>query len=165
MALAPVSSITSFISAQAQSSVEYSARVHKTTLLESAMSLTNGQLRPPRSCGRASVARSTMGRRLLPSGSFHKNSVMFLSNRHSACDGAGAAESTWSTVGRIMVRTMSARLWTDRFLLLHAFSRVNALASAFSHGAILGSHEMMTPRYRVLSFGPTIVLGMASGGN
>ena len=65
--------------AQAQSSVEYSARVHKATLLESAMSLTNVQLRPPRLCGRANVARSTMGR-LLPSVSFHKNSVMFLSN-------------------------------------------------------------------------------------
>ena len=70
--MAPVSSSTRFLSAQAQSSVEYSARVHKATLLESAMSLTNGQLRPPRSCGRASVARSTMGRRLLPSTSFHK---------------------------------------------------------------------------------------------
>ena len=104
--LAPVSSSTRFLSAQAQSSVEYSARIHKATLLESAMSLTNGQLRPPQSCGRASVARSTMGRRLLPSGSFHKNSVMFLSNRHSACDGAGGAESTSSTVGRIMVRTL-----------------------------------------------------------
>ena len=63
--MAPVSSSTRFLSAQAQSSVEYSARVHKATLLESAMSLTNGQLRPPRSCGRASVAWSTMGRCLL----------------------------------------------------------------------------------------------------
>ena len=137
MALAPVSSSTRFLSAQAQSSVEHSARIHKATLLESAMSLTNGQLRPPRSCGRASVARSTMGRRLLPSGSFHKNCVMFLSNRHSARDGAGAAESTLSTVGRIMVHTMSARLWMDRFLLLHVFSLVNAFASAFSHGGAL----------------------------
>ena len=77
-----------------QSSVTHHACVHKATLLQSAMSLTNGQLRPPRLCGRASVARSTIGRRLLPSGSFHKNSVMFLSNRHSARDGAGAAEST-----------------------------------------------------------------------
>ena len=56
--------------------------------------LTNGQLTPPFTCGHASVALSTMGRRLLPSGSFHKKSVMFLSNRHSACDGAGGAEST-----------------------------------------------------------------------
>ena len=162
--LAPVSSSTRFLSAQAQSSVEYSACIHKATLLQSAMSLTNGQLRPPQSCGHASVAQSTMGRRLLPSGSFHKNSVMFLSNRHSACDGAGAVESTSSTVGRIMVCTMSAQLWMDRFLLLHAFSRVNALASAFSHGATLGSREMMVPRYQVLSFGPRIVPGMTSGG-
>ena len=63
-----------------------------------------------------------------------------------------------------MVRTMSARLWVDRFLLLHAFSRVNALASAFSHGATLGSHVMMAPKYQVLSFGPTIVPRMTSGG-
>ena len=46
--LTPVSSNTRFLSAQAQSSVEWSARVHKATLLESAMSLTNGQLRKPR---------------------------------------------------------------------------------------------------------------------
>ena len=130
--LTPVSSNTCFLSAQAQSSVEWSARVHKATLLESAMSLTNVQLRPPSMCGRASVARSTMGRRLLPSGPSHKNCVMFFSNRHSARVGAGAAETTWSTVGRIMVRTMSARLWMDRFLLLHALSLVSALASAFS---------------------------------
>ena len=82
---------------------------------------------------------------------------MFLSNRHSACDGAGAAESTLSTVDRIMVRTMSARLWMDRLLLLHAFSRVNALASAFSHGATLELREMMARKYQVLSFGPRIV--------
>ena len=105
-----------------------------------------------------------MGRHALLSVPFHKNSVTFLSNRLSARDGAGAAESTQSTVGRIMVYTMSARLWMDRFLLLHAFSRVNALASAFSHDATLGLHEMMAPRYRVLSFGPTIVPGMTSGG-
>ena len=105
--LAPVSSSTHFLSAQAQSSVEYSARVHKATLLESAMSLTNGQLTPPQLCGHANVAWSTMGLRLLPSGSFHKNCVMFLSNTHSARDGAGAADSTESTVGTIMVCTMS----------------------------------------------------------
>ena len=39
--LAPVSSNTCFISIQAQSSVEYSARVHKTTLLQQAMCLTH----------------------------------------------------------------------------------------------------------------------------
>ena len=89
---------------------------------------------------------------------------MFLSNTHSARDGAGGAESTESTVGTIMVRTMSARLWMDRFLLLHTLSLVNALASAFSHGATLGSREMMAPKYRVLSFGPRIVPGMTSGG-
>ena len=54
-------------------------------------------------CGLANVAPSTVGRRLLLSGSFHMISVMFLSNRHSARDGAGGAESTSSTVGRIMV--------------------------------------------------------------
>ena len=162
--LAPVSSSTRFLSAQAQSSVEHNVHVHKATLLESAMSLTNGQLRPPQLCGHASVAQSTMGHHLLLLGSFHKNSVMFLSNRHSARVGAGAAESTESTVGRIMVHTMSARLWMDRFLLLHVFSRVNALASAFSHGATLGSREMMAPKYRVLSFGPRIMPGMTSGG-
>ena len=43
-------------------------------------------------CGRASVARSTMGRRLLPSAPSHKNCVMFFSSRHSARVGAGAAE-------------------------------------------------------------------------
>ena len=162
--MAPVSSITRFLSAQAQSSVSHSARIHKATLLESAMSLTNGQLTPPQLCGRASVARSTMGRRLLPSGSFHKNSVMLLFNRHSARVDAGAAESTQSTVGRIMVHTMSARLWMDRFLSLHAFSRVNALASAFSHGATLKLREMMAPKYRVLSHGLRFVPRMTSGG-
>ena len=40
--------------------------------------------------------------------------------------------------------------WMDRFLLLHVFSLVNALASAFSHGATLGSREMMAPKYPVL---------------
>ena len=106
-----------------------------------------------------------MWHRLLLSAPFHKNSVAFFSTAHSACDGAGAAESTESTMGRIMVRTMSARLWMDRFLLLHAFSRVNALASAFSHGATLGLGKMMmAPKYRVLSFGPRIVPGMTSGG-
>ena len=50
---------------------------------------------------------------------------------------------------------MSARLWMDRFLLHHTFSLVDALASAFSHGATLGSREMMTPKYRVLCFTPT----------
>ena len=44
VALAPVSSITCFISAHAQSSVEHSARVHSATLLECAMCLTNGQV-------------------------------------------------------------------------------------------------------------------------
>ena len=144
--LTPVSSNTRFLSAQAQSSVEWSAQVHKATLLEPAMSLTNGQLRPPWMCGRASVARSTMGHRLLPSGPSHKNCVTFFSSRHSACVGAGAAESTWSTVGRIMVHTMSAWLWMDRFLLLHALSLASALASAFFHGATFGSHKMMAPR-------------------
>ena len=52
----------------------------------------------------------------------------------------------------------------DRLLLLHAFSLVNALASAFSHGATLGLREMMAPKYQVLSFGPRIVPGMTSGG-
>ena len=99
------------------------------------MSLTNGQLRPPWMCGRASVAQSTMGCHLLPSAPSHKNCVMFFSSRHSARVGAGAAESTWSTVGRIMVCTMSVWLWMDRFLLLHALSLASALASAFSHGA------------------------------
>ena len=125
--LAPVSSSTRFLSAQAQFSVEYSARIHKATLLESAMSLTNGQLTPPRLCGRASVALSTMGRRLLLSPPFHMNSVTLFSNRRSAFDGAGDAESTSSTVGRIMLHTKSARLWMDRLFLLHAFSLVNAL--------------------------------------
>ena len=63
-----------------------------------------------------------------------------------------------------MVHTMSARLWMDRLLLLHAFSLVSALASAFSHGATLGSREMMAPKYQVLSFGPRIVPGMTSDG-
>ena len=83
MPLTPVSSNTRFLSAQAQSSVEESAQVHKATLLESAMSLTNGQLRPPWMCGRASVVRSTMGRRLLSSRPSHKNCVM-ISSKHSA---------------------------------------------------------------------------------
>ena len=59
---------------------------------------------------------------------------------------------------------MSVWLWMDRFLLLHAFSHVNALASAFSHGATLGSRKMIAPKYQVLSFGPRIVPGMTSGG-
>ena len=67
------------------------------------MSLTNGQLRPPWMCSHASVAWSTMGHHLLPSAPSHKNCVMLFSNRDSARVGAGAAESTWSTVGRIMV--------------------------------------------------------------
>ena len=67
---------------------------------------------------------------------------MFLSNRHSARVGAGAVESTRPAVGRIMVCTMSARLWMDRFLLLHALSLASALTSAFSHGATFGSHEV-----------------------
>ena len=37
-------------------------------------------------------------------------------------------------------------------------------SDAFSHGATLGSCEMMAPKYRVLSFGPRIVPGMTSGG-
>ena len=95
--------------------------IHRKTVClckESAMSLTNGQLRPPWMYGRASVARSTMGCHLLPSGPSHKNCVMFFSSKHSVHVGAGAAESTWSTVGRIMVHPMSARLWMNRFLLL-----------------------------------------------
>ena len=63
--LAPVSSSTRFLSAQAQSSVEYSACVHKATLLQSPMSLTNGLSVPPFTCGHANVVPSTMGHRLL----------------------------------------------------------------------------------------------------
>ena len=88
---------------------------------------------------------------------------MVLSNRHSARVGGGA-ESTWSTVGTIMVHTMSAWLWMDRFLLLHAFSLANGLASAFTHGTTLGSRDMMAPSYPVLSFPLNIVPGMTSGG-
>ena len=59
----------------------------------------------------------------------------------------------------------STRLLDDTHLfILFTGSLVNALASAFSHGATLGSHEMMAPKYRVLSFGPRIVPGMTSGG-
>ena len=111
--LTPVSSNTHVINTQAQSSVSHSAHVHKTTLLQSAMSLTNGKLTQPLTCGRANVVSSTMGRRLLPSGPFHKNWMMFLSNRHSACDGAGAAESTLSTVGAIIVHTIHMWFWRD----------------------------------------------------
>ena len=93
MALAPVSSITRFFSAHGQSCVEHSARVHSATLLECAMCLTNGQLTPPFIWGHAKVVPSTMGRRLLPSASSHKNRVIVLSNRHSAHVGA-AAEHT-----------------------------------------------------------------------
>ena len=46
-------------------------------------------------CGHASVARSTMGRRLLPSGPSHKTLLMFFSNMHSARVGAGAAVGTF----------------------------------------------------------------------
>ena len=49
-----------------------------------------------------------------------------------------------------MVHTMSARLWMDRFLLLHALSLASAFASAFSHGATFGSREMMAPRCECL---------------
>ena len=94
-------------------------------------------------CGCASVTQSTMGCCLLPSGPSHKNCVMFFSNRHSARVGTDAAESTLSTVGRIMVHTMSAQLWMDRFLLLHALSLAIAFASAFSHGPTFGSCKMM----------------------
>ena len=44
------------------------------------------------------------------------------------------------------MRTMSVRLWMDRFLLLHALSLASAFASEFSHGATFGSHEMMAPK-------------------
>ena len=53
------------------------------TLLESAMSLTNGQLRPPWTCGYANVAQSTMERCMLPSAQSHKNSVT-LSSKYCA---------------------------------------------------------------------------------
>ena len=124
--LAPVSSNTRFISAQAQSSVSHHVCIHKATLLESAMSLTNVQLTPPLTCGHASVARSTIRRRLLLSGSFHKNSVMFLSNRHSARDGAGAAESTSSTVGRIMVHIMGTHTTTCLAITLLTYPMTRA---------------------------------------
>ena len=75
MPLAPVSPSTRFLSAQAQSSVEYSARVHKATLLESAMSLTNGQLRLPFTCGHANMVPSAMWHRLLPSASCELTSI------------------------------------------------------------------------------------------
>ena len=88
---------------------------------------------------------------------------MVLSNRHSACVGA-AAENIQSTVGTIMVHTMSVWLWMDRFLLLHAFSLANGLASAFTHGTTLGSRDMMAPSYPVLSFPPKVVPRMTSGG-
>ena len=101
-------------------------------------------------CGHASVVWSTMGRRLLPSGPSHKNCVMFFSNRHSARVGAGAAESTWSTVGRIMVHTMSVQLWMDRFLLLHALSLASALASAFFHVPHLGLQDDGTQVMRLV---------------
>ena len=140
MPLAPVSSNTRFFNAHAQSCVECSARVHNATLLESAMSLTNGQLRPPWMCGHANVAQSTMWRCLLPSAPSHRNSVTLFSSRHSARVGAGAADSTSSTVGTIMVCTMSARLWMDRFLLFHAFS----LASAFDQCILPWCHIWVT---------------------
>ena len=88
---------------------------------------------------------------------------MVLSNRHSARVGGGG-ESTQSTVGTIMVHTMSVWLWMDRFLLLHAFSLANGLASAFTHGTTLGSRDMMAPSYPVLSCPPKIVPGMTPGG-
>ena len=68
--------------------------------------------------------------------------------------GGGGGESTQSTVGTIMVHTMSVWLWMDRFLLLHAFSLANGLASAFTHGTTLESHDMMAPSYPALSFPP-----------
>ena len=92
MALAPVSSNTRFLSAQAQSSVSHSAHAHKATLLESAMSLTNGQLTPPFKCGHVNVAPSTMGHRLLPSPPFHMKPVTLLPNTHSACVGVGSVD-------------------------------------------------------------------------
>ena len=61
VALAPVSSITRFISAHAQSPVEHSARVHSATLLECAMCLTNGLLTPPFTWGCAKVVPSPWG--------------------------------------------------------------------------------------------------------
>ena len=59
MALAPLSSSTCFLSAQLQSSVEYSACVHIATLLQSAMFLTTGQLTPPFTCGCVNVVPHT----------------------------------------------------------------------------------------------------------
>ena len=87
---------------------------------------------------------------------------MVLSNRHSACVVVG--ESIWSTVGTIIVHTMNVLLWMDMFLLLHAFSLANGLASAFTHGTTLGSRDMMAPSYPVLSFPPNIVPGMTPDG-
>ena len=75
--------------------------------------LTNGQLTLPFTCGRASVAPSTTGRHLLPSASFHMNSVTLFSNTYGARVGAGGAESTKSTVGTIMVHTISVCFWMD----------------------------------------------------
>ena len=60
--------------------------------------------------------------------------------------------------------TMSVWLWMDMFLLFHAFSLANDLASAFTHGTTLGSRDMMAPSYPVLSFPPNIVPGMTPGG-
>ena len=132
MPLAPVSSTACFFNAHAQSCVECSARVHNATLLKSTMCLTNGQLRPPWTCVVLPMWHSkpwgdACCHQHHPTGTLSLSSpadtvhvlVLVLLTAHCP-----QWADSWCT--------MSARLWMDRFLLLHAISLASAFCASVS---------------------------------